>query len=71
MRLLHSTFVAEHFSIFASLFTQVLLPTPMPTLAEAVDPINLRVWPAVEVSHLYSAVIVLEYTTADQEMKLE
>ena len=53
---------------------QVLLPTPMPTLAVAVDPITLRAWPAVEVSHLYSAVavaIVLEYTTADQEMKLE
>ena len=46
----------------------------MPTLAVAVDPIILTVYTAVEVSHLCSAVavaIVLEYTTADQEMKLE
>ena len=54
------------------LFTQVLLPTPMPTLAEAVDPITLTMYTALEGSHLCSAVaIVLEYTTADQEMKLE
>ena len=46
----------------------------MPTLAVAVDPIILTVYTAVEVSHLCSAVvvvIVLVYTTADQEMKLE
>ena len=52
----------------------MLLPTPMPTLAEAVDPITLTMCTAVEVSHLCSAVaiaMVLEYTTADQEMKLE
>ena len=45
----------------------------MPTLAEAVDPITLTMYTAVEVRHLYSAVdvaIVLEYTTADQGMKL-
>ena len=58
----------------AYLFTQVLLPILMPTLAEAVDPITLRVCTAVGLRHPYSAVavaIVLEYTTADQEMKLE
>ena len=56
------------------LLTQVLLPTPVPTLGEAVDPITLTMYTAVEVSHLCSAVTVaivrLEYTTADQEMKL-
>ena len=54
---------------------QVLLPTPMPTLAVAVDPITLMMYTALEVRHLCSAVavviIVLEYMTADQEMKLE
>ena len=53
---------------------QVLLPTPIPTLAVAVAPIILTTYTAVEVSHLCSAVVVviaLEYTTADQEMKLE
>ena len=58
----------------ASLSTQVLLPIAMPTLAEAVNPITLPMCTAEEVSHLCSAVdvaIVLEYTTADQEMKLE
>ena len=52
----------------------MLLPTVMLTLAVAVDPITLMMCAAVEVSHLCSAVavaIVLEYTTADQEMKLE
>ena len=52
----------------------MLLPTPMPTLAVAVDPITLTMYTVVEVNHLCSAVvmaIVLEYTTADQEMKLE
>ena len=52
----------------------MLLPTTMPTLAEAVDPITLTMYTAVELSHLCSAVavaMVLEYTTADQEMKLE
>ena len=47
---------------------QVLLPTPMPTLAEAVDPITLTMYTAVGLSHLCSAVavaMVLEYTTAD------
>ena len=56
------------------LLTQVPSPTRMPTLAEAVDPITLIMCTAVEVSHLCSAVdvaIVLEYLTADQEMKLE
>ena len=46
----------------------------MPTLAVVVDPITLMMYTAVEVSHHCSAaavVIVLEYTTADQEMKLE
>ena len=46
----------------------------MPTLAEAVDFITLIMCTAVELSHLCSAVAVallLEYTTADQEMKLE
>ena len=46
----------------------------MPTLVEAVDFITLIMCTAVEVRHLYSAVaaaIVLAYTTADQEMKLE
>ena len=59
----------------AYLFTQVLLPTPMPTLAVAVAPITLIMYTAVEVSHLCSAAAVaivrLEYITADQEMKLE
>ena len=58
----------------AYLFIQVLSPTPMPTLAVAVAPITLMMCTAVEVSHLCSAVdvaIVLEYLTADQEMKLE
>ena len=53
---------------------QVLLPTPIPTLAEAVAPIILTTYTALGVSHLCSAVvvvIVLVYTTADQEMKLE
>ena len=53
---------------------QVLLPTTMPTLAEAVDLINLTMYTALEVRHLCSAVavvIVLVYMTADQEMKLE
>ena len=53
---------------------QVLLPTTMPTLAEAVAPITLTTYTALGVSHLCSAVavvIALEYTTADQEMKLE
>ena len=57
------------------MFTQVPLPTVMPTLAVAVDPITLIMYTAEEVSHLYSTVDVaterLEYTTADQEMKLE
>ena len=56
------------------LLTQVPMPTPMPTLAEAVDPITLMMYTAVEVRHLCSAVavaIILEYLTADQEMKLE
>ena len=64
----------KYVKIFACLFTQVLLLTPMPTLAVAVAPIPLIMYTAVEVSHLCSAVavaIVLEYTTADQEMKLE
>ena len=46
----------------------------MPTLAVAVDPITLTMYTAAELSHLCSAVavaIVLEYMTADQEMKLE
>ena len=46
----------------------------MPTLAVAVDPIILTVYTALGVSHLCSAVtvaIVLEYTTVNQEMKLE
>ena len=64
-----------HFvKIFASLFTQVLLLTPMPTLAEAVDPITLTMFTALGLRDLCSAVtvaIVLGYTTADQEMKLE
>ena len=50
------------------------MPTTMPTLAVAVDLITLTMYTAVEVRHLCSAVavaIVLEYTTADQEMKLE
>ena len=58
----------------AYLFTQVLLPILMPTLAVAVDFITLTMYTAVEVSHLCSAVavvIVLVHTTADQEMKLE
>ena len=53
---------------------QVLLPTPIPTLAEPLAPITLTMYTALGVSHLCSAVvmvIVLEYTTADQEMKLE
>ena len=54
---------------------QVLLATPIPTLAEAVAPITLTVYTALGVRHLCSAVTVtivrLEYTTADQEMKLE
>ena len=57
-----------------SLFTQVPLPITMPTLAVAVDLITSPMYTAVEVSHLCSAVavaIVLEYTTADQEMKQE
>ena len=52
----------------------MLLPTPMLTLAVAVDPITLPMYTAVEVSHLCLAVavaIVLEYTTADQEEQLE
>ena len=64
----------NYVKIFVSLFNQVLLPTPMPTLAVAVDPITLTMYTVVEVSHLCSAVvmaIVLVYTTADQEMKLE
>ena len=64
-----------HFEKYVKIFlTQVLLPTIMPTSAEAVDPITLTMYTALEVSHLCSAVavaIVLEYTTADQEMKLE
>ena len=55
-------------------YCKVLLPTPMPTLVVAVDPITLMMCAAEEMSHLCSAVavaIVLEYTTADQEMKLE
>ena len=50
------------------------MATPMPTLAVSVDPITLAMYTAVEVRRLCSAVavaIVLEYTTADQEMKLE
>ena len=56
------------------MLTQVPLPMRMPTLAVAVDPITLMMYTAVEVRHLCSAVdvaIVLEYLTADQEMKLE
>ena len=73
MGLFFSTFVVKQHTAY--LFTQVLLPIPMHTLAEAVDPITLMMWTAVEASHLFSAVDVaivrLEYTTADQEMKLE
>ena len=72
MGVFFSTFVVKQH--IAYLLTQVLLPTRMPTLAEAVDLITLTMCAAVEVSHLCSAVavaIVLEYTTADQEMKLE
>ena len=62
-------------TLFVSLFTQVLLPTPMPTSAEAVAPITFTMCTAVELSHLCSAVVVaivrLDYTTAGQEMKLE
>ena len=57
-----------------SLFTQVLLPTTIPTLAVAVDPITLMMSAAVEVSHLCSTVavaVVLEYTSVDQEKLLE
>jgi len=46
----------------------------MPTLAEEVDLTTLTMYTAEEVSHLCSAVtiaIVLEYTTVDQDMKLE
>ena len=72
MGLFLGTFVMKQH--IAYLFTQVLLPTPMATLAEVVDPITLMMYTAVEVSHHCSAVdvaTVLEYTTADQEMKLE
>ena len=72
MGLFFSTFVLKQHVVYP--FTQVLLPTTMPTSAVAVDPITLIMYTAVEVSHLCSAVvaaIVLEYTTADQEMKLE
>ena len=62
-----------HFEKYVKIFlTQVLLPPTMSTLAEAVDPITLTMYTAVGLRHLCSAVaIVLEYTTADQEMKLE
>ena len=66
MGLFFSTFVVKQHTAY--LFTQMLLPTPMHTLAEAVDPITLMMWAAVEVSHLCSAVDVaivrLEYTSA-------
>ena len=61
----------------ASPFTQVLLPSQMPTLAEAVDLITLIMYTARVMKRLCSAVNVhtttvrLEYTTVDQEKKLE
>ena len=70
---LQNIHLVRHAKIFVPLI-QVLLPTQMHTLAVAVAPTTLIMCTAVEVSHLCSAVtvaIVLEYTTAGQEMKLE
>ena len=56
----------------SSVYTQVLLPTTMQTLAVAVDLITLMMCAAVEVSHLCSAVAVaIVCTTVDQEKLLE
>ena len=56
-----------------SLFHQVPLPTPMPSLAVAVGPTILIMCIAVEVRPPCSVVAIqqLEYTTAGQEMKQE
>ena len=52
---------------------QELWPTPMPTMAVAVDPTILIMFSVVEVRPPCSAVGIQqsEYTTADQEMKQE
>ena len=53
----------------------MLLLTPMPTLAEAVDLITLMMYTAGGMKPLYlavnEAIMKLEYTTVDQEGKPE